>query len=32
MKKIFVGKLNDWYQWYLTKGGVQHHAINSLCT
>ena len=23
-------KLNDWYQWYLIKEGVQHYAINSL--
>ena len=29
-EKLFVGKLNDWYQWYLTKEGVQHYAINSL--
>ena len=30
MKKLFVGKLNDWYQWYLTKEGVEHYATNSL--
>ena len=29
-EKLFVVKLNDWYQWYLTKEGVQHHAISSL--
>ena len=29
-QKMFMGKLNDWYQWYLTKEGVQHYAINSL--
>ena len=28
--KFFVGKLNDCYQCYLTKEGVQHYAINSL--
>ena len=27
-KNLFVGKLNDWYQWYLTKEGVQLYAIN----
>ena len=29
-KKLFVGKLNNWYQWYLSKDGVGHYAINSL--
>ena len=29
-EKLFVGKLNDWYQWYLTKEGVPDYAINSL--
>ena len=31
-KKLCVGKLNNWYQWYLTKEGVEHCAINFLCT
>ena len=29
-EKLFACKLNDWYQWYLTKEGVEHYAINSL--
>ena len=29
-KKLFVGKLNNWYQWYLSKDGAGHYAINSL--
>ena len=29
-KKLFVGKLNNGYQWYLSKDGVGHYAINSL--
>ena len=29
-KKLFMGKLNNWYQWYLFKVGVGHYAINSL--
>ena len=29
-EKLFMGKLDDWHQWYLTKGGVQHYVINSL--
>ena len=29
-EKLFVGKLNDWYQWYLSKDGVGHYAINYL--
>ena len=29
-EKLFVSKLNDWYQWYLTKEGVQRYTINSL--
>ena len=29
-KKLFAGTLNYWYQWYLSKDGVQHYAINSL--
>ena len=30
--KLFVGKLHNWYQWYLSKDGVVHYAINSLFT
>ena len=29
-EKLFVGKLYDWYQEYLTKEGVENYAINSL--
>ena len=29
-KKHFVGKLNNWYQWSLTKEVAQHYAINFL--
>ena len=29
-EKLFVGKVSDWYQWYLIKEGVQNYAINSL--
>ena len=29
-EKLFVGKLNNWYQYYLSKDGVEHYAINSL--
>ena len=29
-EKLFVGKLNNWYQWYLSKDGVENYAINSL--
>ena len=29
-EKLFVAKLNNWYQWYLTKDEVEHCAINSL--
>ena len=29
-EKLFVGKLHNWYQWYFTKYGVEHYAINSL--
>ena len=28
-EKLFVGKLNDWYQRYFTKEGVQHYATHS---
>ena len=29
-EKLFVGKLNKWYQWYLSKDGAVHYAINSI--
>ena len=29
MKNCLQGKLNDGYQWYLTKEEVQHYTINS---
>ena len=29
-EKLFVGKLTNWYQWYLSKDGVAHYAINSI--
>ena len=29
-EKLFPGKFNNWYQWYLSKDGVEHYAINSL--
>ena len=29
-EKLFAGKLNHWYQWYLSKDRVGHYAINSL--
>ena len=29
-KKIFAGKLNHWFHWYLSKDGTGHYAINSL--
>ena len=29
-ERLFVGKLNNWYQWYLSKDGVGHYPINSL--
>ena len=29
-EKLFASKLNYWYDWYLSKGGVGHYAINSL--
>ena len=31
-EKLFVGKLDKWYQWYLSNNGAVHHAINSICT
>ena len=27
---LFVGKLNIWYQWYLSRDGVEHYATNFL--
>ena len=29
-EKIFVGKLNQWYNWYLTRDGISQYAMNSL--
>ena len=29
-EKLFGGKLNFRYHWYLSKDGVSHYAINSL--
>ena len=29
-EKLLVGKLNNWFKWYLTKERVQHYTINSL--
>ena len=29
-EKLFVGKIDDWYHWYLSEKGVGHYAINSL--
>ena len=29
-EKLFVGKLNAWYNWYLSKNGISNYAINSL--
>ena len=29
-EKLFVGKLNNWYQWYLTTEGVENYTIISL--
>ena len=26
-ENLFVGKLNHWYQWYLSEGAV-HYAVN----
>ena len=28
-EKLFPGKLNQWYHWYLSKDEVGHYAINS---
>ena len=27
---LFVGKLNQWYQWYLYEEGAVHYAIKSI--
>ena len=29
-EKLFAGKLNHWYHWYLSKDGFGHYAINPL--
>ena len=29
-EKVYAGKLDKWYQWYLSKDGVDHYAINAL--
>ena len=29
-ERLFAGKLNNWYQWYLFKDGVGHYALNYL--
>ena len=29
-EKLFSGKLDHWYHWYLSKDGVGHYVINSL--
>ena len=29
-EKIFAGKLDHWFHWYLYKEGIGHYAINSL--
>ena len=29
-EKLFVGKIEDWYRWYLSERGVNHYAVNSL--
>ena len=29
-EKLFVGKLYNWYQWYLSTDGVEHYAIKSM--
>ena len=27
-EKIFAGRIHAWFQWYLSKDGVSHYAIN----
>ena len=29
-EKLFVSKPNNWYEWYLTREGVEHYVINFL--
>ena len=29
-EKLFASKLNQWYNWYLSRNGIGHYAINSL--
>ena len=29
-EKLFAGKIDNWYGWYLSERGVGHYAINSL--
>ena len=29
-EKLFAGKFNHWYNWYLSENGIGHYAINSL--
>ena len=29
-ENLFVGKLNKWFHWYLSKDGAVHYAINSI--
>ena len=29
-EKLFAGKIDNWYCWYLLERGVNHYAINSM--
>ena len=29
-EKLFAGKIQSWFQWYLSKDGVGHYTINSV--
>ena len=29
-EKLFAGKIDNWYGWYLSEKGVGHYPINSL--
>ena len=29
-ENLFIGKLNNWFQWYLSQDGVGSYAINTL--
>ena len=29
-ERLFATKINYWYEWYLSRDGVGHYAINSL--